>query len=423
MSKEKDAYKLRWQPPPRPEWVQRLNEEGYCMDIRGVVPLDEDSLIHSAMAATGLSDFGGDEWREPFRVLIRALEDESGLNLMGRLWARHEILLLLQARLQIEDTYKRHPEIADEEISQPIIILGQGRSGTSFLQNTLTANPDNKSLLQWEAMFPCPPPEQASYETDPRIEQADRIANRWNRVIPTMVSMHEWNGRVPQECCEIMALTFMAPSWLGLLGQVPSYDQFMMTQDYTPAFEYHKRVLKLLQWKNPRKHWVLKDTQHMDRLELVLKTYPDACFIWIHRDPVRAFASVINLIGTTQWSRCDHPFSTGGYEFVTDISFSAARLNAVINQLEAGVVPPRQMYNLLYKDYISDPIANIEKIYLHFGIELNEKSRQGMVSYLREKPRDKRPPHKVDVGSPEDIANARQAYQRYQDYFSIPSET
>lgn len=422
MAKENDAFKQRWQPPPRPEWVQRLNEEGYCMDIRSVVPLDEASLIRSAQEAAGLSDFGTGEWREPFRVLLKALDEESGLNLMGRLWARHEIQLLLQARLQIEDTYKRHPEISDEVITQPIIILGQGRSGTSFLQNTLTENPDNKSLLQWEAMFPCPPPDAASYRTDPRIEKAGAIANRWNRVTPTMASMHEWNGRVPQECCEIMALTFMAPSWLGLLGQVPSYDAYMMQQDYTPALDYHKRVLKLLQWKNPRKHWVLKDTQHMDRLALVLKTYPDACFVWIHRDPVRAFASVVSLIGTSQWGRCDHPFSTGGYEFVTDIGFSAARLNGVIDQLETGVVPERQLYNLLYKEYIADPIGNIEKIYAHFGIELTETGRQGMVNYLRENPRDSRPAHRVDVGTGEDIANARKAYGRYQAYFRIPDE-
>jgi Sulfotransferase family len=422
MNKPNDTYKIRWQPPPRPEWVSRLNAEGDCMDGRGVIPLDEASLIYSAQRATGLSDFGDDQWRQPFRMLIRALEEEAGLNLMGRLWARHEILLLLQARLQVEDTYKRHPEIEEQQIAQPIIILGQGRSGTSFLQNTLTEHPDNKSLLQWEAMFPCPPPNEQSYATDARIELADNIAKRWNRVIPTMESMHEWRGHVPQECCEIMALTFMAPSWLGLLGQVPSYDAYMMSQDYTPAMSYHKRVLKLLQWQNPRKHWVLKDTQHMDRLGLVLKTYPDACFIWIHRDPVRAFASVVSLIGTTQWSRCDHPFSTGGYEFVTDLSISAGRLEGVIEQLEAGVVPDRQIYNLLYRDFVADPVGSIKTCYRHFGIEMTATGEQAMVDYLKANPRSKRPVHQLDGGSPEDIAAARAAYARYQDYFGIPDE-
>lgn len=392
------------------------------MDIGSVVPLDENSLIAAAQRATNLSDFGGDEWVEPFRVLIRSLNEESNLNLMGRLWARHEILLLLEARLRIEDTYKQHPEIDDQNIVQPIIVLGQGRSGTSYLQNLITENPENKSLLLWEAMFPAPPPEAATYYTDPRIDIADRIADRWNRVTPTMESMHEWKARLPQECCQIMALTFRAPSWLGLLGQVPSYDRYMMTQDYKPALDYHKRVLKLLQWKNPRAHWILKDTQHMDRLGLVLQTYPDACFVWAHRDPVRAFASVVSLIGTTQWGRSNYPFSVGGFEFVTDLSFSAARLNSVIDQLEAGVVPPGQLHNVLYQDLVKRPVETVEAMYRTFNIPLSHVGRQAIADYVVANPRDKRPPHKVAMGNEEAVAKAREAYQRYQTYFDIPNE-
>lgn len=64
----------QWAPPPRPEWVQRINEEGRYMDISGVVPLDPQSLIASAQRTTGLSDFGDDAWREPFDLLCTAME-------------------------------------------------------------------------------------------------------------------------------------------------------------------------------------------------------------------------------------------------------------------------------------------------------------------------------------------------------------
>ena len=80
--------RLQWQPPERPEWVQRINDEGRHMDIRAVVPLDQESLLRSAMESTGLSDFGADDWREPFGVFIRALEEEAALNLLGRIRTR-----------------------------------------------------------------------------------------------------------------------------------------------------------------------------------------------------------------------------------------------------------------------------------------------------------------------------------------------
>src|SRR4051812_12206568 len=99
------SHRLEWQPPARPEWGQGINEEGSCMNIRGIVPLDEDSLLDAARRSTGLSDFGADDfWREPFRIFLKALDEEAELNLIGRIRTRSEILQLLEARLQIEET-------------------------------------------------------------------------------------------------------------------------------------------------------------------------------------------------------------------------------------------------------------------------------------------------------------------------------
>lgn len=394
------------------------------MDIGGVVPLDETSLLDTAMRNTGLSDFGAEDWREPFRVLIKSMDEEASLNLMGRLMTRSEILMLLEARLRIEDTYKRHPEIADQEIRQPIIIIGQGRSGTSFLQNTLSHNPDHGALLHWEAMFPCPPPEAATYRSDPRIQRADKLCTQWTRVAPSFASMHELGGQLPFECMSIMAINFMAPSFFDCMGQVASYDAMMFNPswDWEPAFRYHERVLKLLQWKNPRRHWVLKDPMHFDRMGTILKVYPDACFVWPHRDPVRCLASLVSIIGTVQWQRSDHPFKGGSLEYMTDPNLSAARFNAVIDQIERGEIPEKQMFHLFYQDLVADPLASLDRMYRHFGIPLTERGRRGMERYLRENPRDSRPPHRFQFGSVAAIARARAAFARYQDFFDIPVE-
>src|SRR5687768_16415825 len=132
----------QWQPPERPEWVRRVNEEGSFMDLKGVVPLDENSLLATAKANTGLSDFGDDDWHEPFQVLLRSWNEETELHLMGRLMARSDLLVYLESRLRIEDTYKKHPEIEDEAIVKTIVIVGQGRSGTSGLLNLLAKDPE-----------------------------------------------------------------------------------------------------------------------------------------------------------------------------------------------------------------------------------------------------------------------------------------
>ena len=319
-------------------------------------------------------------------------------------------------------TYKQHPEIEDEKIVQPILIVGQGRSGTSFLQSILSANSDNGGLSQWEAMFPCPPPDKSTYNTDPRIQRADRIIKQWNRVTPTMTSVHEFGGTVPIEDCEILALNFMSSSWFGCFAQVATYDAYMARMDPMPALRYHERVLKLLQWKNPRQHWVLKDIPHLDRMPALLKVYPDACFVWPHRDPVRALASGISAIGTLQWTGSDHLFKGGSLDWLSDPFLSAARFDAVIDQLKTGVIPPQRIYHMQYKDLIRDPLGTVELMYRHFGLTLTDTGRADMARYIADNPRDGRPPHKLDM-SPEAIATARQAYKTYQEYFCVPTES
>lgn len=417
-----NSAREEWQHPPRPDWVQQLNDEGRCMDIRSVVPLDEQSLLDSAQRATGLFDFGADDWYEPFNVYVKALDEEADLNLMGRLRARQEVLLFLQARLRIEDTYKKHPEIENEQIREPIVVTGQGRSGTSFLQNVLSANPRNETLRHWEMILPCPPPEQATYRSDPRIEQADRLVTQWTRVAPTLEGMHEFGGDMPFEDHIMMSANFTSEGWLGIIGQVPSYALYLADQDPKIAMRYHKRVLKLLQWRNPREHWVLKSVVHLDQLPALFSVYPDACVVWAHRDPVRSLASMIDIMATMQWVGSDDPLKHGALDFLRDPNVSAARFNNVIDLIESKVIPSEQICHVHYKDLIRDTMGTVERIYDHFGIPLTDDGRAGMQRYLGKHPRDDRPPHRYPIAEGSALTTARAAYQRYQDYFNIPIE-
>ena len=128
-------YRMKhWTPPPHPQWVQRINEEGTYLDIKSVVPLDENSLLACAKANTGLTDFGSDDWYEPFKILIKSYEEEANLSLVGRIMTRSDLITHLEARLRVEDTYKKHPEIDDQVIKAPFFIVGSGRCGTSALR-------------------------------------------------------------------------------------------------------------------------------------------------------------------------------------------------------------------------------------------------------------------------------------------------
>jgi hypothetical protein len=419
---KENTRRTQWEPPPRPDWVERVNQEGSYMDIRSLVPLDENSLLRAARENTGLTDFGADEWHEPFKVLIKSLDQESELTLMGRLMTRSDLLLYLQARLQVEDTYKKHPEINDEQILKPMMIIGQGRSGTSALQNMLSEDPENGVCRTWEAMFPCPPPAKASYFTDPRIERADKLITQWNRVTPEVETVHEFTGLIPTESIHVYCLNFMSTGWLNIAGQIPSYNIYMHGRSMVPALAYEKRVLKLLQWKNPRKHWILKSPDIARYIPDALAVYPDMHFVWTHRDPVRALASMINLIGILGWIRSNKPQMRGAYEQVTDPELMAAQLSAPIDLIEQGLLPRAQLCNVQYQEFMRDPVAVAEQVYRFMGRTMTHAGRAAMSRYMSERPREARPKAKIDLGTSEQISAERRAFQRYQDYFNVPNE-
>ena len=202
-------------------------------------------------------------------MLVKALEEEAQLTLMGRLMARNDIILWLSTRLRVTDTLKRHPEILEEEIVAPMFIVGLPRSGTSILFELLAQDPDVGVPLMWEALQPCPPPETASYHSDPRIQVADRLFTQWGRVAPEFNSMHEMRGDIPAECGLLIAATFISDHNASL-HQTPSYSAWCAQADFLPVYEYHRTILKLLQWKNPRKRWLLKAPEHQVHLEATL---------------------------------------------------------------------------------------------------------------------------------------------------------
>ncbi len=409
-----------WSPPPHPDWLASINTEGDYFELAAVVPLDDQSLLQQAQRDTGLSDFGDDSWRESFSVLLNALETEAQLTLMGRLMARHDIYRWLCNRLLITETLTQHPEILEEEIRQPMFIVGLPRSGTSILFELLAQDEEVGVPLMWEALFPCPPPEAATYHSDPRIERAHQLFTQWNRVVPEFAAMHEMAGDIPAECGLIMANTFISDH-IASLHQTPSYAAWCRSADFTPVYEYHRTILKILQWKNPRRRWLLKAPEHQVHLDTLLAVYPDARIVQTHRDPIKCMASTTSLLGALYLMRSDQPFNSELFENIIMGEATAQRLEMVMTQRASGLVPTGNITDSRYQDLMDDPIGCIGRIYEYFGMELGAANRQRMLDYLKHKPKGKFGAHAYQV-DPARANRERGLFQAYQEHYRVPDE-
>lgn len=412
-----------WQAPPRPDWLETFNAEGEYMDIRRLVPLEADELIETARRSCGFDDFGDDQWREPFEVLLEAIDKEAELHFFGRLMTRSDILIWLQALLGVEAAFQQHPEIADEKIDRPLFIAGLSRSGTSILFELLAQDPQLGSPAHWEMMFPYPPPERDSYDSDPRIDRCQHLITQWNRVTPSYATMHEMDARLPNECVIAQSCTFVSEN-IPFLFQVPSYMQWLQERaDWEYPYRFYKKMLQLWQWKNPRKHWLLKAPSHLNYLPTLFKVFPDAQVLITHRDPLQAQASVTNLAGTFYWMRSDKPMDVSAFEDLMLPERMAMRLNRVIDWLDAGVIPADQCHNSLYADLMHAPLDTVASVYRQCGMPFSDDARQRIESYIAAKPKGKFGAHRYHspVGTPEET-RLRALFKRYQDYFNVPNE-
>ena len=413
---------MAFEPRDRPAAVRALNALGRALERAGVrpFPLGEEALLSEARRRTGLADFGDGAFREPLAIFLRALESEAALTLVGRFLARRELLGWLVNRLELTDTWRRHPEILREEVRAPLFVTGSGRSGTSLLHELLAQDPRSRVLRTWEALHPCPPPEAAGYETEPRIARADREMRLWERIAPAYGTMHENGGAVPQECIYLTAHELQSDLLSGSY-QVPSYQAWLARSDKTRAYRYHRRMLQLLQWRCPGERWVLKAPSHLWTLRELFAVYPEARVVQTHRDPLVVLASMTSLVATLFWLRSDRVDPRAiAKGWLRGVAFM---LTHSLEQREKGLLPADRIHDVLYQELVRDPIGAVRRLYARFELELAPVAEARMRAYLAARPKDRRGAHRYAFAHTGlDLSRERARFAAYQERFGVPSE-
>jgi hypothetical protein len=335
--------------------------------------MEIDRLVETACEHAGSDDFGGESWREGLEVLVRSLNTEAALNEMGVGAMTDQIVGYMVNRLQIEQWYATYPEIGDEQIVAPLFGLGLPRTGSTALSFLLAQDPARRSLRVWEAAEPCPPPETATEHTDPRIAVAQAGIDFTNEMFTGFAGMLPTAADGPQECLVPMAFEFRSLIFEGM-ALIPSYSAWLLQCDMEPAYRYHQRVLKLLQWRCPPDKWWLKSPAHMLSIDALNKIYPDARFVMTHRDVGKVLPSVCALYRTltTVLTERPDPVSIGAHS--CDLWRTA--LERLIDFRDRG--NDDRFCDLVFEAVQHDPIGEVTRLYAELGDDLSDEARRRM---------------------------------------------
>lgn len=384
----------RWRVGALP--VRTFNRIGEFLEGGGLnlVPLDAEPLMRKASRQTGLDDFGDSSFLPFLRALIESYESEANLSLVGRVAARCDTLRLLINRLRIEDDCRRHPEILEQSITQPIFVTGMPRTGTTHLHNLLALDPDTRVPMAWEVFNPWPAPVAATYDSDARIEAAQRKLKWLYRMAPEFRGIHTVDARLPQECLAILSHQFASPQFPATYD-IPSYQALIDGDDLLGAYRYHRRFLQYLQWRNPRARWVLKAPSHLEKLDTLFRVYPDATVVQMHRDPLLSVASLASLkvVLLGAFSSGTDPVEAGRHV----ARRWAAILQRAVEIRERNPDREHQFVDIAHNSLVRDPIGTVKRLYEKLGLDFGNGYSDRLDAYLSADRSAQRPSHRYSL--------------------------
>lgn len=414
----------RARPAPLPFPFRALNAVGAAGRALGlpIGRLDAESILEAGVRlAGGLDDFGAGPFHEPMRLLIDSLENEARLSFLGRNIARSSMVEATRNRLRLIEDRKRHPEIARVEVAKPLVIVGGPRTGSTILQDLLACDPRSRAPLGWEAKEPSPPPERASFETDPRIARCEAQFEGIDKMVPEFRKMHPLDARNAQECLVLTANSMVSGNYHATFSVPTYYDHLERGCDWKGVLAFHKQQLQHLQWRAPGSHWVLKTGQHNLALDALLDTYPEAGIIVTHRDPVKIATSFASLSTLLRSMGSDH---VDGRAVAADwCPRLAFMFEEAMRVRDSGRHPAGRFYDMHFRDLVGDWRGVVERIYDQFGLELRGDAVDAMGRFMDANRPGK---HGKHAYTPEqygiDVPTERERFRRYTDRYGIEAE-
>jgi hypothetical protein len=331
-------------------------------------------MLAAALKRAGREDFADRSFFHPLERLIASCNRESDLNPLGRQAVKFEIRRSLHNLLEFERRERESPALLLRPIERPIFITGMPRSGSTFLHRLLVRDPSVAAPLSWRLVHPHP-------------SSAGRLGESLNRarvqaqfclmriLAPELNTLHEVAAGEPEECTDITAQVFQSLRYDSVY-RVPSYQSWLQRHGHVEAYRFHKRFLQHLDAQAPGRRWILKSPDHVFALDDIRVVYPDAQWVFIHRDPVAVLASVARLTEVLRRPFAHHvDLAEIGQQVCASWLDGAQRMMRMAAACGS-------ILHLHYREIIADPQKAADRLLRHGGHAASGEAARRMRKWL-----------------------------------------
>lgn len=350
---------------------------------------DPAAVMAEARRKEALTDWGPGEFEGPLRVLL-ADYARADLNAVGVHILRSGIVHSLRMRLRAQEWIRRHPEILDERVAAPIVVVGMMRSGTTLLQRLLAADPRFVCAYGWEVVEVAPRLDHRFSGADPRIAISQAREAKSRELAPELFAIHPMYATEAEE-----EIVFLADAFLSHVPEsgapVPNYRSWLDDQDFSPAYDHLHRMLQFLQWQKRRRgivgqRWVLKSPAHLGYLDLLRARFPDLHIVHMHRDPRATIASGASLNATLHAMHADAvEVHRVGAEWLQRMGWTNERAMAV---RDGWADDDERVTDVGFDAAVADPIGQVARVYDAVGLSLTAGVQDAMRRWLAGRPRE-----------------------------------
>jgi hypothetical protein len=372
------------------------------------IELTTDSIIAEAAGHTP----GHVRFREGLDRLVTALRAEAKLTPDARQAVRAALVNCLVTQARLDRLRSRHPEVEQQVIARPVFVTGMPRSGTTLMHNLLAQHPGLRTPALWELMNPVG--ERGPADAYGRlVDDAQSWVDDYNRLAPALRSIHLLDARRPDECHRLLANTFESMIYEARY-RVPGYVAWLSRRDLTEPYRYHRRQLQAILWRRPGGPVVLKCPFHLWSLNELIRVYPDARVVQMHRTPTETVPSMCSLCTTMRGARTDHVDRHEiGRQWLD-------RIGTAIDDLPLArrAIPAGQLLDVRYADLVRDPVATAARVCDFAGVPLTGAAAAAMHRYLSDNPPGRYGAHRYRAGDfGLDTADLDRRFSAYREEF------
>ncbi len=294
-------------PPPRPHplarapLVDRLDgflatcwERGWTQPV----PLNPEGLLERggkgldrADEASGRSDEDVADFRLRLEQLCQSIADDAALNSLGETFAYGLITRAIQQRLALGAIWRERPEFLATQIADPVIVVGQMRSGTTRIHRLLAADPAHSATRFCDSWHPVPEtPDFRPLRGGFKLFMARRLD-------PWIDALHPFGATRADEELGWLA-SALDHSAYEAQWRIPSYVAFSEARDPAPIYREFDRLLRTdaAQRGNAGLPRILKVPQFTEDLAALLKQFPGARLVVSRRSSEETLRSSVSLV-------------------------------------------------------------------------------------------------------------------------------